>query len=59
MDAEGEDDEMLLMPWMPTPQAAAFGPPEQIHVAGFSKQVTVFSSKQRPLKLTIYGSDFR
>jgi phosphatidylinositol kinase/protein kinase (PI-3 family) len=35
------------------------GMPPDVHVAGFGKTVNVFSSKQRPKELTIYGSDFR
>ena len=30
-----------------------------VHIVGFGKTVHVFSSKQKPKKLTIYGSDFR
>ena len=47
------------MPWMPSAQTTAHGPPEQIEIAGFAKDITVFASKQRPMKMTIYGSTFR
>jgi len=33
--------------------------PPDVHVVGFGKTVSVFSSKQKPKELTIYGSDFR
>ena len=32
---------------------------EPVHIVGFAKTVDVFSSKQKPKKLAIYGSDFR
>lgn len=47
------------MPWMPSAQTGLSGPPEQVEVVGFAKDVNVFKSKQLPMKLTIYGSDFR
>ena len=46
------------MPEMPNVQRSHAGA-APIHVAGFAKIVDVFSSKQRPKKLTIYGDDFR
>lgn len=50
----------LLMPAMPSVQASAsLAAAQAVHVAGFGKVVDVFSSKQRPKKLTIYGDDFR
>ncbi|KAK9839902.1 hypothetical protein WJX74_000152 [Apatococcus lobatus] len=51
--------EPLLMPWMPSAQTTVHGPPEQVEIVGFSKDISVFESKQRPIKLTIYGSNFR
>ena len=33
--------------------------PPDVAVVGFGRTVHVFGSKQRPKKLTIYGSDFR
>ena len=48
----------LVMPEMPNVNRRHAGA-EPIHVAGFGKIVDVFSSKQRPKKLTIYGDDFR
>ncbi|KAK9829312.1 hypothetical protein WJX72_005143 [[Myrmecia] bisecta] len=53
------EGERLLLPSMPSMQSIAGGPPQDIHIVGFGKTVDVFSSKQKPKKLTIYGSDFR
>ena len=47
------------MPWMPTVSDVAGGPPRGVRIAGFAKSVDMFSSKQRPKKLTIIGDDFR
>ncbi|EIE23209.1 kinase-like protein [Coccomyxa subellipsoidea C-169] len=33
--------------------------PPDVHIVGFGRTVNVFSSKQRPKELTIYGSDFK
>lgn len=33
--------------------------PPDVHIVGFGQTVNVFSSKQRPKELTIYGSDFK
>lgn len=49
--------QQLVMPEMPNVNRGQAGA-ELIHVAGFGKIVDVFSSKQRPKKLTIYGDDF-
>ncbi|KAK9867398.1 hypothetical protein WJX84_001490 [Apatococcus fuscideae] len=59
MTAGDREAEALLMPWMPSAQAVAHGPPEMVEIVGFAKCAEVFSSKQRPMKLTVYGSDFR
>ena len=49
----------LLMPWMPSMGGLARSLPPDVHVVGFGKTVSVFSSKQKPKELTVYGSDFR
>lgn len=46
--------EQLLIPAMPGIGAGA----SDVTVVGFGKSVHVFSSKQAPKKLTIFGSDF-
>lgn len=46
--------EQLLIPAMPGIGGAA----SDVTVVGFGKSVHVFSSKQAPKKLTIFGSDF-
>ena len=52
------EEQQLVMPEMPNVHTSqADSPPK--HVVGFGKMVDVFSSKQRPKKLTIYGDDFR
>ena len=51
--------EPLLMPWMPSMGGLAGSLPPDVHVVGFGKTASVFSSKQKPKELTIYGSDFR
>ena len=51
--------EPLLMPWMPSKGGLAGSLPPDVHVVGFGKTASVFSSKQKPKELTIYGSDFR
>lgn len=47
------------MPWMPSLGGLAGSPPPNAHIVGFGKTVSVFSSKQKPKELTIYGSDFK
>ena len=47
------------MPWMPSMGTLAGSLPPDVHVVGFGKTVSVFSSKQKPKELTVYGSDFR
>ncbi len=51
--------EPLLMPWMPSISELTGALPPEVHVVGFGKTASVFSSKQKPKELTIYGSDFR
>ena len=51
--------EPLLLPWMPSMGTLAGSLPPDVHVVGFAKTVSVFSSKQKPKELTVYGSDFR
>lgn len=46
--------EQLLIPAMP----GIGGGASDVTVVGFGKSVHVFSSKQAPKKLTIFGSDF-
>ena len=46
------------MPQMPSVHSSQAGLPPRF-VVGFGKMVEVFSSKQRPKKLTIYGDDFK
>lgn len=46
--------EKLLMPAMPGFGDAAAA----VTIVGFGKAVHVFSSKQAPKRVTIYGSDF-
>lgn len=53
------DGEQLLVPWMPSMGGLAGALPPDVHIVGFGKTVNVFSSKQRPKELTIYGSDFK
>ena len=53
-----EEEHRLVMPQMPTVHSSQAGLPPKF-VVGFGKMVDVFSSKQRPKKLTIYGDDFR
>ncbi len=55
----GGEQEQLLVPSMPSMGALAGNLPPDVHVVGFGKTVNVFSSKQRPKELTIYGSDFK
>ncbi len=47
-----------MMPEMPAVGRASPGS-APIHVVGFGKLVDVFTSKQRPKKLVIYGDDFK
>ncbi len=47
------------MPWMPSIAALAAGPPQPVRIVGFGQTAQIFSSKQRPIKLTIYGDDFK
>ena len=49
----------LLMPWMPSMGGVSGSLPPEVRVVGFGKQASVFSSKQKPKELSIYGSDFR
>lgn len=49
----------MLVPWMPSMGVLDGGIPPDVHVVGFGKTVSVFSSKQRPKELIIYGSDFK
>ena len=49
----------LLLPSMPSIQSIFRPLQPVVHIVGFGKTVHVFSSKQKPKKLTIYGSDFR
>ena len=59
MGASGAaEQEQLVMPQMPNMHSSAPGS-VPIKVAGFGKMVDVFSSKQRPKKLIIYGDDFK
>ena len=44
---------------MPSIAGLAAGPPQPVHITGFGQTMNVFNSKQRPIKLTIYGDDFR
>lgn len=37
----------------------AAGPPQPECISSFGQTVHVFASKQRPIKITIYGNDFR
>ena len=37
----------------------AAGPPQPACISSFGQTVHVFASKQRPIKITIHGSDFR
>ena len=53
-----EEEHQLVMPQMPNVHSSQAGLPLK-YVVGFGKMVDVFSSKQRPKKLTIYGDDFR
>lgn len=53
-----EEEHQLVMPQMPNVHSSQAGVPAK-YVVGFGKMVDVFSSKQRPKKLTIYGDDFR
>jgi phosphatidylinositol kinase/protein kinase (PI-3 family) len=46
--------EQLLIPAMP----GIGGGTSEVTVVGFGKSVHVFSSKQAPKNLTIFGSDF-
>lgn len=47
------------MPWMPSMGGLSGSLPPDVHIVGFGKTASVFSSKQKPKELTIYGSDFR
>ena len=50
----------LVLPAMPSVQGSSSGAAGRpVCVAGFGKVVDVFTSKQRPKKLTIYGDDFK
>lgn len=53
------DGEQLLVPWMPSMGGLEGNLPPDVHIVGFGRTVNVFSSKQRPKELTIYGSDFK
>ncbi len=53
------EQEQLLVPSMPSMRALAGDLPLDVHIVGFGKTVNVFSSKQRPKELIIYGSDFK
>ena len=55
----GEQSEALLMPWMPSMGGLNGSLPPDVHIVGFGKTASVFSSKQKPKELTVYGSDFR
>ena len=57
--AGGKGAEQLLVPWMPSVGGMQGAPPPEVSVVGFGRSVHVFGSKQRPKKITIYGSDFR
>ena len=37
----------------------AAGPPQPARISSFGQTAHVFASKQRPIKITIYGNDFR
>lgn len=52
------EEQRLIMPHMPNVHSSLGHSPPTL-VVGFGKMVDVFSSKQRPKKLTIYGDDFR
>lgn len=49
----------LLLPSMPSIQSIFRPLQPAVHIVGFGKTVHVFRSKQKPKKLTMYGSDFR
>ena len=44
---------------MPSVSELAAGPPQPACISSLGQTVQVFGSKQRPIKITIYGSDFR
>ena len=50
--------EQLVLPEMPNVSSSSPGL-APIHVVSFGKMVDVFTSKQRPKKLIIYGDDFK
>jgi len=54
----GVQGEQLVLPHMPNVNSSSSAA-EPVHVVSFGKMVDVFSSKQRPKKLTIYGDDFK
>ena len=57
----GADDttDALEVPWMASVAGLAAGPPQPACISSFGQTVHVFASKQRPIKITIYGNDFR
>lgn len=54
----GVDAEQLVLPEMPNVSSSSAGL-VPVHVVSFGKMMDVFSSKQRPKKLIIYGDDFK
>ena len=44
---------------MPSVAGLAAGPPQPACISSFGQAVHVFASKQRPIKISIYGNDFR
>jgi len=54
----GVQGEQLVLPHMPNVNSSSSGA-VPVHVVSFGKMVDVFSSKQRPKKLIIYGDDFK
>ena len=61
MCSAGADDhtDVLEVPWMASVTGLAAGPPQPACISSFGQTVHVFASKQRPIKMTIHGSDFR
>ena len=48
------------MPWMPSGGGSDDGGGGgDVAIVGFGKSVEIFSSKQLPKKLTVFGDDFR
>ena len=54
-----DNTDALEVPWMASMTGLAAGPPQPACISSFGQTVSVFASKQRPIKITIYGSDFR